>query len=53
MSITRHTMTDEQRKSVALDYFKSMDNGGLRADGPAIHDPAQPDRWLQDGLLAG
>jgi ketosteroid isomerase-like protein len=28
MSVTTHTMTDEQRKSVALEYLKRLDNGG-------------------------
>jgi hypothetical protein len=28
MALSRQTMTDEQRKSVALEYFKALDNGG-------------------------
>ena len=36
MAITRQTMSDEQRKSVALEYFKSMDNGGVTADGQSM-----------------
>lgn len=36
MAITRQTMTDEQRKSVALEYFKSMDQGGVTSDGQSM-----------------
>ena len=33
MAIAKQTMTDEQRKSVALEYLKAFDNGDLsRAD---------------------
>lgn len=38
MSITRETMTDEQRKSVALEYLKAFDNGGVTSDGGSILD---------------
>jgi hypothetical protein len=40
MAISRLAMTDEQRKSVALDYLKAFDNKGVTsppigaADGP-------------------
>ena len=27
MTLSRQTMTDEQRKSVALEYLKAFDNG--------------------------
>ena len=36
MALTRQTMTDEQRKSVALEYFKSMDMGGVTSDGQSM-----------------
>jgi hypothetical protein len=29
MAITRGTMTDEQRKSIALEYLKAFDNKGV------------------------
>ena len=29
MTLARQTMTDEQRKSVALEYLKAFDNGGV------------------------
>ena len=29
MALTKQTMTDEQRKSVALEYLKAFDNGGV------------------------
>jgi len=38
MSITRQTMTDEQRKSVALEYLKAFDNRGVTSDGRSILD---------------
>jgi len=31
-------MTDEQRKSVALEYLKAFDNGGTTSDGSSILD---------------
>lgn len=36
MAITRQSMSDEQRKSVALEYFKSMDQGGVTSDGQSM-----------------
>jgi ketosteroid isomerase-like protein len=36
--ITRQTMTDEQRKSVALEYLKAFDRGGVTSDGANILD---------------
>jgi hypothetical protein len=30
------TMTDEQRKSVALEYLKAFDNGGVTSSGTSI-----------------
>ncbi len=38
MTLTRQTMTDEQRKSVALEYFKAMDSGGVTATGESMFD---------------
>src|SRR3954447_1254599 len=36
MALTRQTMTDEQRKSVALEYLKAFDNGGVTSTGASI-----------------
>lgn len=38
MTITTGVMTDEQRKSVAIEYFKAFDNGGVTPDGGSILD---------------
>src|SRR4051812_23546617 len=38
MAITKATMTDEQRKSVALEYLKAFDNGGVTSTGAGILD---------------
>ena len=38
MAITRGTMTDEQRKSVALEYLKAFDNKGVTSSGGSILD---------------
>src|ERR1700741_4013848 len=38
MALTTHTMTDEQRKSVALEYLKAFDNGGVTSGGGSILD---------------
>jgi ketosteroid isomerase-like protein len=38
MALTRETMTDEQRKSVALEYLRAFDNGGVTSDGGGILD---------------
>lgn len=38
MAITTGTMTDEQRKSVALEYLKAFDNGGVTSTGGSILD---------------
>jgi hypothetical protein len=38
MAITKGTMTDEQRKSVALEYLKAFDNAGKTSDGGNILD---------------
>jgi hypothetical protein len=38
MAITRMTMTDEQRKSVAIEYLKAFDNKGVTSSGGSILD---------------
>lgn len=38
MNLRHESMTDEQRKSVAMAYFKAMDAGGTSADGVALID---------------
>ena len=56
MAVARQTMTDEQRKSVALEYLKAFDNGGVTSTrGPILDlfaDDAQvyfPKWGLADG----
>src|SRR4029450_3016340 len=38
MAIATQTMTDEQRKSVAVEYLKAFDNGGTTSTGDSILD---------------
>jgi ketosteroid isomerase-like protein len=38
MALTRETMTDEQRKSVVLEYLKAFDNGGVTSTGDGVLD---------------
>jgi SnoaL-like domain len=38
MAVSTRTMTDEQRKSVALEYLKAFDNGGMTSSGGRILD---------------
>ena len=38
MAITTQTMTDEQRKSVAIEYLKAFDRGGTTSTGESILD---------------
>ena len=38
MALSRELMTDEQRKSVALEYLKAFDNGGVTSAGGSILD---------------
>jgi ketosteroid isomerase-like protein len=38
MALTRQTMTDEQRKSVAVEYLKAFDRAGVTTDGGSILD---------------
>ena len=41
MAIARQTMTDEQRKSVALEYLKAFDNGGVTSTGDSTGSPGR------------
>jgi len=36
MAVAKQVMTDEQRKSVALEYLKAFDNGGTTSTGGSI-----------------
>jgi len=36
MALTTQSMTDEQRKSVAIEYLKAFDNGGVTSGGGSI-----------------
>jgi ketosteroid isomerase-like protein len=38
VALTTTVMTDEQRKSVALEYLKAFDNGGVTSTGASILD---------------
>ena len=38
MALARQAMTDEQRKSVALEYLKAFDNQGVTSTGASILD---------------
>jgi ketosteroid isomerase-like protein len=38
MAVATQTMTDEQRKSVAIEYLKAFDRGGVTSDGRSILD---------------
>jgi len=38
VAVATQTMTDEQRKSVALEYLKAFDNGGVTSTGGIILD---------------
>jgi hypothetical protein len=38
MALTMQTMTDEQRKSVAVEYLKAFDNAGVTSTGASILD---------------
>jgi hypothetical protein len=38
VTITKQTMTDEQRKSVALEYLKAFDRGGVTSNGGSLLD---------------
>jgi hypothetical protein len=43
MSLTQNVMTDEQRKSVALEYLKAFDAGGVTSSGESILELFAPD----------
>jgi ketosteroid isomerase-like protein len=49
MAIARETMTDEQRKSVALEYLKAFDNGGVTSTGESILELFAPDAQVYFG----
>src|ERR1039457_7432304 len=56
MTLTRQTMTDEQRKSVALEYLKAFDNDGVTSTGESIVELFAPDAqamFPQWGLANG
>ena len=38
MAVATQTMTDEQRKSVALEYLKALDSAGMTSTGGSILD---------------
>ena len=38
MAVSTQTMTDDQRKSVALEYLKAFDNGGVTSTAASILD---------------
>ena len=38
MALTKETMNDEQRKSVAVEYLKAFDKAGVTSDGGSILD---------------
>ena len=38
MAVSTQAMTDEQRKSVAIEYLKAFDNGGTTSTGGSILD---------------
>ena len=38
MAVAKQTMTDEQRRSVAIEYLKAFDNGGTTSTGGSIMD---------------
>lgn len=46
MAITKQAMTDEQRKSVALEYLKAFDNAGVTSTGGSILDLFAEDAQL-------
>src|SRR5687768_18568954 len=56
MAISRQAMTDEQRKSVALEYLKAFDNKGVTSSGTSILDLFADDAQVffpQWGLATG
>src|SRR5438876_10740581 len=56
MAVATQTMTDEQRKSVALEYLKALDNAGVTSTGGSILDLFADDAQLffpKWGLASG
>ena len=56
MEPSQRTMTDEQRKQVALEYLKGFDNGGVTSSGRSILDlfaPAAEVYFPKWGLAKG
>jgi len=53
MANTRQTMTDEQRKSVAIEYLKAFDRAGATLEGGASWtcSPTTPRSTFQSGAL--
>ena len=51
MAVTKQTMTDEQRKSVALEYLKAFDNGGITSTGESILELFAPDAIPSSSVL--
>lgn len=41
--LSKMTMTDEQRKSLILEYFRAFDNDGVRPGGGSILELFAPD----------
>jgi len=50
MALSREVMTDEQRKSVALEYLKAFDNGGVTSTGGSILDLFADDAVRHEAL---
>ena len=42
MALTKQTMTDEQRKSVVIEYLKAFDNGGVKTGTGAASSICSP-----------
>jgi hypothetical protein len=53
MAVTKQTMTDEQRKSVALEYLKAFDKKGVTSTGGSILDLFAEDAFACEGTSAG
>jgi hypothetical protein len=56
MTLTKLTVTGEQRKSVALEYLKAFDNSGVTSLGAALFDRFAPDAQVycpKSGIATG
>ena len=56
MAVSKQTMTDEQRKSVVVEYLKAFDKAGVTTDGGSILDFFSEDaasRFPKWGLANG